>query len=183
MFVCSLKLQLLSSTIVCFQLPSDYFCLSCKCVFTKTVSCPHGRTFFCNLRLSKSILSQLVIMYFISSWFFSDSWNILTQNFRPPTCYCLLYHQPQSASSHHVSIVCVFAPSLPPSQALYGSCEMKGGESLAVWTLKGTSLSDNKTRVVCQKEGSTDAPSAVLHVYGEYSVILHFISSFLICSL
>lgn len=50
-------------------------------------------------------------------------------------------------------------------QALYGSCEMKDGESLAVWTLKGTSLSDNKTRVVCQKEGTTDAPSAVLHVY------------------
>lgn len=47
---------------------------------------------------------------------------------------------------------------------------MKDGESLAVWTLKGTSLSDNKTRVVCQKEDSTDAPSAVLLVYGKYSV-------------
>lgn len=50
-------------------------------------------------------------------------------------------------------------------QALYGSCAMKGGESLAVWTLKGTSLSDNGTRVVCQKAGNTDAPTAVLHVY------------------
>lgn len=59
-------------------------------------------------------------------------------------------------------------PCLRP-QALYGSCAMKGGESLAVWTLKGTSLPDNGTRVVCQKAGNTDALTAVLHVYGKYS--------------
>lgn len=46
---------------------------------------------------------------------------------------------------------------------------MKGGESLAVWTLKGTSFSDNGTRVVCQQSKSPDAPAAILHVYGKDS--------------
>lgn len=50
-------------------------------------------------------------------------------------------------------------------QALYGSCEMKDGESLAVWTIKGTSFSDNSTRVVCQQANNSDAPAAILHVY------------------
>ncbi|KAM9352834.1 uncharacterized protein ABDE67_005196 isoform 1-T2 [Symphorus nematophorus] len=50
-------------------------------------------------------------------------------------------------------------------QALYGSCDIKEGESLAVWTLKGTSFSDNGTRVVCQQSDNPDAASAVLHVY------------------
>lgn len=50
-------------------------------------------------------------------------------------------------------------------QALYGSCDMKKGESLAVWTLKGTSFSDNGTRVVCQHSKNPNAPAAVLHVY------------------
>lgn len=46
---------------------------------------------------------------------------------------------------------------------------MKEGESLAVWTLKGTSFSDNGTRVVCQQSKSPDAPAAILHVYGKDS--------------
>ncbi|KAM7382554.1 hypothetical protein PAMP_002280 [Pampus punctatissimus] len=50
-------------------------------------------------------------------------------------------------------------------QALYGSCDMKKEQSLAVWTLKGTSMSDNNTRVVCQQSGNPDAPAAILHVY------------------
>lgn len=50
-------------------------------------------------------------------------------------------------------------------QALYGSCDVTNGESLAVWTLKGTSFSDNGTRVVCQQSKNPDAPAAVLHVY------------------
>ncbi|XP_076593712.1 uncharacterized protein LOC143324836 [Chaetodon auriga] len=50
-------------------------------------------------------------------------------------------------------------------QALYGSCLMKKDESQAVWTLKGTSFSDNGTRVVCQQSKNPDAPAAVLHVY------------------
>lgn len=50
-------------------------------------------------------------------------------------------------------------------QALYGSCEIKKGELLAVWTLKGTSFSDNGTRVMCQQSKNPDAPAAVLHVY------------------
>ncbi|KAA8591516.1 hypothetical protein FQN60_016890 [Etheostoma spectabile] len=49
--------------------------------------------------------------------------------------------------------------------ALYGRCLMKTDESLAVWTLKGTSFSDNGTRVVCQQSNDPDAPAAVLHVY------------------
>ncbi|CAK6954310.1 uncharacterized protein LOC122987871 [Scomber scombrus] len=50
-------------------------------------------------------------------------------------------------------------------QGLYGSCDMKKGQSLAVWTLKGTSFSDNGTKVVCQQSNNPDAPDAVLHVY------------------
>lgn len=50
-------------------------------------------------------------------------------------------------------------------QALYGSCEMKSGESLAVWTIKGTSIPDNGTRVVCQQSNNPQKRSAVLHVY------------------
>ncbi|XP_068426696.1 uncharacterized protein [Clinocottus analis] len=50
-------------------------------------------------------------------------------------------------------------------QALYGSCERKNGESLAVWTLKGTSFSDNGTTVVCQQPRNPKATSAVLYVY------------------
>ncbi|XP_023266219.1 uncharacterized protein LOC111658072 [Seriola lalandi dorsalis] len=50
-------------------------------------------------------------------------------------------------------------------QALYGSCDVGKGESLAVWTLRGTSFSDNGTRVLCQQPRNPDAPAAVLHVY------------------
>ncbi|KAI4811304.1 hypothetical protein KUCAC02_014216 [Chaenocephalus aceratus] len=52
-------------------------------------------------------------------------------------------------------------------QALYGSCGSKKGESLAVWTLKGTSYSDNGTRVVCQQPNNPAAPAAVLQVYDD----------------
>lgn len=50
-------------------------------------------------------------------------------------------------------------------QALYGSCVVKNGESLGVWVLKGTSFSDNGTRVVCQQPKNANAPTAFLHVY------------------
>ncbi|KAM6910463.1 uncharacterized protein FYW49_012401 [Xenentodon cancila] len=50
-------------------------------------------------------------------------------------------------------------------QALEGSCDLKNGESLAVWTLKETTYSDNGTRVLCQQSKNPDAPAAVLHVY------------------
>ncbi|CAJ1062042.1 uncharacterized protein LOC117823261 [Xyrichtys novacula] len=50
-------------------------------------------------------------------------------------------------------------------EALYGNCEMKKGESLAVWTIKGTSYSDNGTRVECQQSNNPEKRSAVLHVY------------------
>ncbi|KAK1895665.1 Basement membrane-specific heparan sulfate proteoglycan core protein [Dissostichus eleginoides] len=60
-------------------------------------------------------------------------------------------------------------------QALYGSCGSKKGELLAVWTLKGTSYSDNGTRVVCQQPNNPAAPAAVLHVYDDgrsYSILI-----------
>lgn len=50
-------------------------------------------------------------------------------------------------------------------QALYGRCEMKSGESLAIWTIKGTSIPDNGTRVICQQSNNPEKRSAVLHVY------------------
>ncbi|XP_069549106.1 uncharacterized protein [Brachyistius frenatus] len=65
-----------------------------------------------------------------------------------------------------------FVEDIP--QALYGSCDMKRGESVAVWTLRGTSFSDNGTRVICQQPKNPNAPAAVLHVYdnGTSSAIL-----------
>lgn len=57
-------------------------------------------------------------------------------------------------------------PCLSP-QALDGSCATEGGESVAVWTIKGTSYSDNGTRVVCQRSNSPDTLAAILHVYGK----------------
>ncbi|XP_018539538.1 uncharacterized protein LOC108888171 [Lates calcarifer] len=50
-------------------------------------------------------------------------------------------------------------------QALYGSCEMKNEESLGVWTLRGTSYSDNGTRVVCQQAKNPFKVTAILRVY------------------
>ncbi|KAM4569039.1 uncharacterized protein V3H82_013055 [Fundulus diaphanus] len=50
-------------------------------------------------------------------------------------------------------------------QALYGSCEVKNGELVAVWTLKGTSYSDNEARVVCHESNAPDECAAVLRVY------------------
>ncbi|XP_021170219.2 uncharacterized protein LOC105923362 [Fundulus heteroclitus] len=50
-------------------------------------------------------------------------------------------------------------------QALYGSCEVKNGELVAVWTLKGTSYSDNEARVVCHQSNAPDECAAVLRVY------------------
>lgn len=70
-----------------------------------------------------------------------------------------------SGSHGNYSLICPGGHVEDIPQALYGSCETKGGESLAVWALKGTSLSDNGTRVVCHKAGNTDAPTAFLHVY------------------
>ncbi|KAM8869550.1 uncharacterized protein AB9W97_016832 isoform 1-T2 [Spinachia spinachia] len=50
-------------------------------------------------------------------------------------------------------------------QALYGSCDMKNGESLAVWSLKGTSFPDNGSRVSCQQAKNPNSAAAVLYVY------------------
>ncbi|XP_035528705.1 uncharacterized protein LOC118336212 [Morone saxatilis] len=63
------------------------------------------------------------------------------------------------------SLTCPYGYAEDIPQALYGSCEMKKGESLAVWTLKGTSFSDNGTRVVCQQSNNMETHAAILRVY------------------
>ncbi|XP_034731228.1 uncharacterized protein LOC117946875 [Etheostoma cragini] len=63
------------------------------------------------------------------------------------------------------SLTCPMGHVEDVNQVLYGRCLMKTDESLAVWTLKGISFSDNGTRVVCQQSNNPDAPAAVLHVY------------------
>ncbi|KAM9805820.1 uncharacterized protein ACBT44_013456 [Syngnathus typhle] len=59
-------------------------------------------------------------------------------------------------------------------QALYGSCLIKNGQSLAVWTFKGTSNSDNNTRVVCQLPNDSGRSTATLRIYdnGSHLAIL-----------
>ncbi|XP_071326639.1 uncharacterized protein [Trachinotus anak] len=68
-------------------------------------------------------------------------------------------------SHGNYSLTCPHGHVEDVSQALYGSCDVENGESLAVWTLRGTSFSDNGTRVVCQQSKNPDTPAAVLHVY------------------
>ncbi|XP_077432376.1 uncharacterized protein LOC144058046 [Vanacampus margaritifer] len=50
-------------------------------------------------------------------------------------------------------------------QAVYGSCHIKEGQSLAVWTFKGTSSSDNNTIVVCQLPNGFVSSTATLRIY------------------
>ncbi|KAM9724154.1 uncharacterized protein ACNS7B_019329 [Menidia menidia] len=68
-------------------------------------------------------------------------------------------------SHGNYSLTCPHGHFEDVPQALYGSCDERNGETVAVWTLKGTSFSDNGTRVVCQQRNNLDEPSAVLHVY------------------
>ncbi|XP_077577088.1 uncharacterized protein LOC144199369 isoform X2 [Stigmatopora nigra] len=50
-------------------------------------------------------------------------------------------------------------------QAIYGRCQIKKRQSLAVWTIKGTSNTDNHTKVVCQLPNGGDSFTATLRVY------------------
>ncbi|CAL1610668.1 unnamed protein product [Knipowitschia caucasica] len=50
-------------------------------------------------------------------------------------------------------------------QALEGLCVVHLDLLLAGWVLKGTSLPDNGTKVVCQRSGYPAAPTAYLYVY------------------
>ncbi|KAG7229460.1 hypothetical protein INR49_012859 [Caranx melampygus] len=69
-------------------------------------------------------------------------------------------------SSHgNYSLTCPHGHMEDIPQALYGSCEEEEEESLAVWTLRGTSYSDNGTRVVCQQSRNPHTTAAVLRVY------------------
>lgn len=68
-------------------------------------------------------------------------------------------------SSHgSYNLTCPQGHMVDIPQALYGSCEKKDGESLAVWTIKGTSYSDNGTRVECQQLNNPENQEAFLHV-------------------
>ncbi|XP_026229297.1 uncharacterized protein LOC113171132 [Anabas testudineus] len=62
-------------------------------------------------------------------------------------------------------------------QSLYGRCDMKNGESLAVWILNRTSISDNGSRVVCQQPNNPKAHSAVLHVNAEETSAFNIVSN------
>ncbi|XP_072250836.1 uncharacterized protein [Leuresthes tenuis] len=70
-------------------------------------------------------------------------------------------------SHGNYSLTCPHGHVEDVPQALYGSCDVRNGETVAVWTLKGTSFSDNGTRVVCQQPKNPEAPAAVLHVYDD----------------
>lgn len=50
-------------------------------------------------------------------------------------------------------------------QALEGLCIVHLDELLAVWVLKGTSIPDDGSRVLCQRRGHPDAPAAHLRVH------------------
>ncbi|CAN9514071.1 unnamed protein product [Ophioblennius macclurei] len=50
-------------------------------------------------------------------------------------------------------------------QSLYGTCETHDQEYVAVWTIKGTSYSDNGTIVVCEQPLDSTVLVAVLHVF------------------
>ncbi|KAF3691633.1 hypothetical protein EXN66_Car007308 [Channa argus] len=63
------------------------------------------------------------------------------------------------------NLTCPYSYVEPVPQTLYGSCEMKAGESLAVWTLSAASFFDNGTRVVCHQLNNPNAPAAMLYVY------------------
>ncbi|XP_077453722.1 uncharacterized protein LOC144072519 [Stigmatopora argus] len=52
-------------------------------------------------------------------------------------------------------------------QAIYGRCQIKKRLSLAVWTIKGTSNTDNHTKVVCQLPNGGDSFTAILRVYDD----------------
>uniref|UniRef100_UPI003AAE7833 uncharacterized protein n=1 Tax=Centroberyx gerrardi TaxID=166262 RepID=UPI003AAE7833 len=65
------------------------------------------------------------------------------------------------------SITCPGGAAEDIPQAVYGSCTEENGQLLAVWTIRGTSFSDNSTRVVCRRPGHPDAPVAFLHVYDD----------------
>lgn len=112
----------------------------------------------------------------------------------PSYCHCKKQHKgslnslfrrsPRFVSQFFLPWTSLHPPPCLSHQALYGSCGSKKGESLAVWTLKGTSYSDNGTRVVCQQPNNPAAPAAVLQVYGEDTTnaiwYLYYFSRFII---
>ncbi|KAF7656985.1 hypothetical protein LDENG_00033250 [Lucifuga dentata] len=77
-------------------------------------------------------------------------------------------------SHRNYSLICPGGSEEDILQALYGSCDEAEGVK-AVWTIKGTSFSDDTTRVVCQQTNHPDAPPAFLHVYdngNSYSILI-----------
>lgn len=67
--------------------------------------------------------------------------------------------------AHNYTLSCPSGHMEDIPQALEGICVEHLDELLAAFLLKGTSLPDNGTRVVCQRRGHPAAPAAHLHVY------------------
>lgn len=72
-------------------------------------------------------------------------------------------------SSHNYTLSCPSGHIEDIPQALVGLCKVHLDELLAAWILKGTSIPDNGTRVVCQRRGHPAAPAAYLHVHNNGS--------------
>lgn len=68
-------------------------------------------------------------------------------------------------SAHNYTLSCPSGHIEDIPQALEGFCVVHLTELLAAWVLKGASIPDNGTRVVCQSRGHPPAPVAYLHVY------------------
>ncbi|KAJ0000152.1 hypothetical protein NQD34_011994 [Periophthalmus magnuspinnatus] len=68
-------------------------------------------------------------------------------------------------SAHNYTISCPGGHIEDIPQALEGYCLVRSKELLAGWVLKGASLPDNGTRVVCQGRGYLATRSAYLYVY------------------
>lgn len=68
-------------------------------------------------------------------------------------------------SAHNYTLRCPSGHIEDIPQALEGLCVEHLDELLAAWVLKGTSIPDNSTRVVCQRRGHPAAPAAYLRVY------------------
>ncbi|TMS11031.1 hypothetical protein E3U43_020024 [Larimichthys crocea] len=81
------------------------------------------------------------------------------------------FHQSQKS----YNLTCPNGHNEEIALGLYGTCDQKDGELLAVWNLKGTSFSDNGTTVVCQQSNNPEVLVAVLHVYDDglsYAILI-----------
>lgn len=72
-------------------------------------------------------------------------------------------------SAHNYTLSCPSGHIEDIPQALTGLCVIHAQEMLGAFVLKGTSIPDNGTKVVCQNRGQPAAPPAYLRVYDKGS--------------